>query len=90
MGEKAVVCIRPEKIHITDEPVLPNNFFRGTVKTTTYIGSDTHVYVDVGPATMKVWEQNKVSSLDPKSYYAQGQKVCLNLPPENTLILANS
>ncbi len=88
-GEKAVVSIRPEKIRISEEPALKTNFFRGSVKTTTYIGSDTHVYVDVGGVTLKVWEQNKISSLDPKAYYTQGQDVCLNLFPENTLILAD-
>jgi spermidine/putrescine transport system ATP-binding protein len=90
VGEKAVVSIRPEKIRISEQPALKTNFFNGTVKTTTYIGSDTHVYVDVGGITLKVWEQNKISSLDPKAYYVQGQNVYLNLFPENTLVLAES
>ena len=90
MGEKAVVCIRPEKIRISDEAVSKQTSFRGAVKTTTYIGSDTHVYVEVGKLTIKVWEQNRVSSLDPKAYYSVGQNVTLNLMPENTLILADA
>lgn len=89
VGEKAVVSIRPEKIRISEEPALKTNFFKGIVKTTTYIGSDTHVYVDVDGVTVKVWEQNKISSLDPRAYYTQGQNVCLNLFPENTLVLAD-
>ena len=89
MGEKVVVSIRPEKIRISEEPALKTNCFRGIVKTTTYIGSDTHVYVDVGGKTVKVWEQNKISSLDPKAYYVQGQGICINLFPENTLVLAD-
>jgi spermidine/putrescine transport system ATP-binding protein len=91
MGQKAIVCIRPEKIRISEQPALKSNYFNGTVKTTTYIGSDTHVYVDLGGGVvLKVWEQNKISSLDPRAYYSQGQSVCLNLFPENTLILAES
>ncbi len=89
-GEKAVVSIRPEKIRLSEEPALQTNCFKGQVTNTTYIGSDTHVYVDVGGQKMKVWEQNKISSLDPKAYYALGQNVCLNLFPENTLVLAES
>ena len=89
LGEKAVVSIRPEKIRISEQPALKTNCFKGSVKTTTYIGSDTHVYVDVNGMTIKVWEQNKISSLDPKAYYSPGQNICINLFPENTLILAS-
>jgi spermidine/putrescine transport system ATP-binding protein len=89
-GEKAVISIRPEKIRISEQPALTFNCFTGQVTTTTYIGSDTHVYVDVGEQKLKVWEQNKISSLDPRAYYTQGQTICLNLFPENTLILAES
>ena len=89
-GEKALVSIRPEKIRLSEQPALQINCFKGQVTNTTYIGSDTHVYVDVGGQKMKVWEQNKISSLDPKAYYTLGQNVCLNLFPENTLVLAES
>jgi spermidine/putrescine transport system ATP-binding protein len=89
LGEKAVVSIRPEKIRISDKPAFKTNSFKGTVKTTTYIGSDTHVYVNVNGITVKVWEQNKISSLDPKAYYSTSQDVFINLFPENTLILAD-
>ncbi len=88
LGEKAVVSIRPEKIRISEQAAFKTNSFKGAVKTTTYIGSDTHVYVDVNGITLKVWEQNKISSLDPKAYYSQGQNIFINLFPENTLILA--
>jgi spermidine/putrescine transport system ATP-binding protein len=89
-GGKAVISIRPEKIRISEQPALAVNSFKGQITRTTYIGSDTHVYVDVGGQSFKVWEQNKISSLDPKAYYTPGQNVCLNLFPENTLILAES
>jgi spermidine/putrescine transport system ATP-binding protein len=90
VGENAILSIRPEKIRISEKSVLNTNSFSGTVKTTTYIGSDTHVYVDMDGITLRVWEQNKISSLDPKAYYVQGQRIFLNLFPENTLVLAES
>ena len=45
------------------------------------------VYVDVNGAKLKVYEQNRISRLDPKSFYAVGQEVWLMLMPENTLVL---
>jgi spermidine/putrescine transport system ATP-binding protein len=89
VGEDAAVSIRPEKIRLTEKAVLNQNCFEGVVSNTTYIGSDTHVYVDINGIRVKVWEQNKISSLDPKAYYTIGQKVWLTLFPENTLILAD-
>lgn len=90
VGQNVVVSIRPEKIRLSEQPALKINAFRGQVTNTTYIGSDTHVYVDLGGQKLKVWEQNKISSLDPKAYYSMGQNVWLNLFPENTLVLAES
>jgi hypothetical protein len=46
--------------------------------------------VDVNGNRIKVWEQNKISSLDPKAYYSVGQKVWLTLFQENTLIMADN
>jgi spermidine/putrescine transport system ATP-binding protein len=90
VGQKGIVSIRPEKIRLSEQPALQINCLMGQVATTTYIGSDTHVYVDVNGLRLKVWEQNKISSLDPKAYYTLGQNLCLNLFPENTLVLAES
>jgi spermidine/putrescine transport system ATP-binding protein len=87
-GDDATISIRPEKIRLTDKAVPNQNCFEGVVTNTTYIGSDTHVYVEMSGILVKVWEQNKISSLDPKAYYSVGQKVWLTLFPENTLILA--
>lgn len=87
-GDRVIISIRPEKIRITEPSSSTENIVIGTVKSTTYIGSDTHVYVDLDGHILKVWEQNKVSSLDPKSYYVQGQKIHLYLVPENTLVLS--
>lgn len=86
-GEEVVVCIRPEKIRITEKSAKNEGLFRGKVVNTVYIGADTHVFVDVNGTRIKVWEQNRISRLDPKSFYVVGQEVSLMLMPENTLVL---
>lgn len=86
-GQDVVVSIRPEKIRIAETP-LSTNSFRGKVVNTIYIGSDTHVIVDVNGVKLKVWEQNRLSRLDTSSFYVNGQEVWLILLPENTLVLA--
>ena len=86
-GEEVVVSIRPEKIRITEKKTMNTNFFQGRVTNTVYIGTDTHVYLDVCDAKLKVYEQNRISRLDPRSFYIVGQDVWLMLMPENTLVL---
>ena len=88
-GEEVIVSIRPEKVRITDQP-WSQNCFAGKVESTVYIGSNTHLVVHVGEAQVKVWEQNRISRLDPKSFYSVGQEVNLVLMPENTLVLKKS
>jgi len=89
IGEAVAVSIRPEKIRLAEKATLRQNCFEGTIFNTTYIGSDTHLVVEVNSLKFKVWEQNKISSLDPSAYYTIGQKVWLTLFPENTLVLVN-
>ena len=87
IGQTTAISIRPEKIRLSPTSVLNHNCFEGKVVTTTYIGSDTNIIVDVNGLKIKVWEQNKISSLDPKAYYYQGQQVWVVLFPENTLLM---
>lgn len=89
VGDTVTVSIRPEKIHVTEEAAFSHNCFEGTLSKATYIGPDTHLVVDVNGLKLKVWEQNKISILDPATYYTIGQKVWLTLLPENTLLLVN-
>ncbi|MFZ5858925.1 MAG: ABC transporter ATP-binding protein [Chloroflexota bacterium] len=89
VGDKVAISVRPEKIRLAEKAVLSQNCFEGRIVNSVYIGSDTHLIVDVNGLQMKVWEQNKISSLDPRAYYAVGQSVWLTLFPENTLVLAN-
>lgn len=87
-GEKAVISVRPEKIRISKVPQGEKNAFKAKVVETAYIGSDTRFILDgVGNVRLSIWEQNKTSTLDPNSYYRQGQDVWVNLPLENTLVL---
>ena len=86
-GEEVVVSIRPEKVRITEKSALNQNCLRGKIRNSVYIGSDTHVYLDVRGVVVKCWELNMISRLDPKSFYTAGQEVWLMLMPENTLVL---
>ncbi len=87
VGDDVSVSIRPEKVRLTDKQGIKENSLEGVVTTSTYIGSDTHVYLDIRGLRFKVWEQNRISTLDPRAYYTNGQKVWVTLLPENTLVL---
>jgi spermidine/putrescine transport system ATP-binding protein len=89
VGETVAISIRPEKIRLAEKAVLNQNCFEGTIDLVTYIGSDTHLLVSVNGLKLKVWEQNKISSLDPAAYYTVGQRIWLTLFTENTLVLVN-
>jgi spermidine/putrescine transport system ATP-binding protein len=87
-GDPVVVTIRPEKIRLAEEPVLNHNCLPAKVVNTVYIGSDTRVIVDLGHGMrLNIWEQNKISTLDPRAFFSQDQHVWATLFPENTLIL---
>ncbi len=87
VGDAVTVCVRPEKIRLSEVREDGQNCIEGVVDTSTYIGSDTRVYMQVKGRKIKVWEQNRISTLDPSAYYHSGERAWLNLPPENTLIL---
>ncbi|HUI88116.1 MAG TPA: ABC transporter ATP-binding protein [Anaerolineales bacterium] len=87
VGDEVAISIRPEKIRLSEKSVSGESGVEGTVVNSTYIGSDTHLYLDVRGQRLKVWEQNRISTLDPRAYYQTGQKVRLSLVPENTLVL---
>ncbi|MFT3895914.1 MAG: TOBE domain-containing protein [Anaerolineales bacterium] len=86
VGDDVTVSIRPEKVHISDKP-MDTNSFTGKVTNTVYIGTDTHVYVDLMGKQTKVFEQNRISRLDPGSFYTVGQEVTLVMWPDNVLVL---
>jgi spermidine/putrescine transport system ATP-binding protein len=89
VGNKVVVSIRPEKIRLADHAPLQNNCYPCKVINTAYIGSDTRVIIELaGGHQMNVWEQNKVSTLEPQAYYKRGQELWAVLFPENTLVLS--
>jgi ABC-type Fe3+/spermidine/putrescine transport system ATPase subunit len=88
VGMQAAISVRPEKIRLADKAALNHNCLLGRVVTTAYIGSDTRVIVDLNDGTrLTIWEQNKVSTLDPNAYYTAGQEIWVVLFSENTLVL---
>src|SRR5512143_2741419 len=72
-GDQVAVCIRPEKVRISEATENTANCIEGVVTTSTYIGSDTHIYVDVRGRRIKVWEQNRTSRLDPSEFWRVGE-----------------
>jgi spermidine/putrescine transport system ATP-binding protein len=87
VGDAVVVSVRPEKARIIEQQAMPTNCFRGNVLNTVYIGSDTHVFVDLGGTTLTIWEHNNISTLDPEAYYMRGEQVWVVVQPENALVL---
>ncbi len=87
VGDSVSVSIRPEKLQLSEQAAQNQNSLEGVITGSTYIGSDTHVYVDVRGQKLKVWTQNRLSTLDPSAYYHNGRKVWLTFLPENTLVL---
>jgi ABC-type Fe3+/spermidine/putrescine transport system ATPase subunit len=90
VGDTVAVSIRPEKIRLADSAEATQNCLEGVVTTSTYIGSDTHIYLDVRGQRIKVWVQNRTSRLDPSAYYRTGERVWVTLEPENTLVLSTT
>jgi spermidine/putrescine transport system ATP-binding protein len=88
VGAQAAVSIRPEKIRLAEQPTLNYNCFQGRVVNIAYIGSDTRVTVDLQDGTrLRIWEQNKISTLDATAYYKSGQEIWAILFSENMLVL---
>jgi spermidine/putrescine transport system ATP-binding protein len=87
-GKKAVISIRPEKMHIAQKPDTGQNAIAAKVVETAYIGSDTRFILNAADGTrLSVWEQNTISTLDLNASYYQGQEVWVTFPHGNTLVL---
>jgi spermidine/putrescine transport system ATP-binding protein len=89
-GEQVVISIRPEKIRLSEQPALNENSFQVKILNSAYIGSDTRMEVDASGLRLKVWEQNRISTLDPRAYYHQDQQAWATLLPENALVLPSA
>jgi len=97
-GQNVTISVRPEKIRLVEDPSkgigVPKNAencFPARVIDSAYIGSDTRLVVDFGPGIkLRVWEQNRISTLDPRAFYKQGDQVWVFLMPENTLVIADT
>jgi len=95
IGQKAIISVRPEKLRLVPETphsiqyqLNDQNQIKVKIVNTTYIGSDTRILVQAGDHyQLKVWEQNRISTLDPQAYYAEGQDVFVTVLPVNVLVL---
>lgn len=86
-GQQVSLSIRPEKIRMIENKGECSNCFPARVLQVAYIGADTRVIAQVQGATLRVWEQNMVSTLDPDAYFQQNEQAWAVLPPENLLAL---
>jgi len=86
-GEEVIVSVRPEKVQLMNLTDEMTNRIDGKVEKTVYIGSDTHLVIRAGSLNLKVWEQNRVSRIDPHSFYSSGQNIQMVILPENALIM---
>jgi len=87
VGDPVVISIRPEKIRLTSEPSLGQNCFEVKITNAVYIGSDTRLEVDANGVRLKVWEQNRISTLDTHAFHQGEHQAWASLLPENTLVL---
>ena len=63
-------------------------YYATRVIKTSYIGSDSRLIIDFGADVhLIVWEQNRLSVIDPLAYYASGNEMWLTMLPENVLIM---
>ncbi len=87
VGDKAIISIRPEKIRLSEQHTFNQNCFQVKITSSAYIGSDTRLEVDANGVRLKVWEQNHISTLDPRAYHHGEQQAWVTLFPENALVL---
>lgn len=94
-GQNVVISVRPEKLRLVGNPSSSlgisrnsENIFPVHVVTTAYVGSDTRIVIVLGNSNrMIVWEQNRISTLDPKAFYSAGDEAWLHISPDNALVL---
>lgn len=87
VGEKVVVSVRPEKIKLTNVCNLNYNCFDVKVLNSAYIGSDTRLEVISNQQRIKIWEQNHISTLDPRAFHQGDLAGFASILPENALVL---
>ncbi len=85
--DKVVVSVRPEKIRLAESCILAHNCFEVSVTNSAYIGSDTRLEVKANQQKIKIWEQNHISTLDPRAYHQGEVKAFATIMAENALVL---
>lgn len=91
VGDRVSISIRPEKIRIHESQPAPRpNLFAVRVETVAYIGSDTQLLITMPQGnTLRVYDQNDLSTVDESYFYAAGDQAWISWRPENALVLRN-
>lgn len=87
VGQPAFLSIRPEKIELVRAAENGVNIFSVTISQVTYIGADTRIEAQIGGERLRVYEQNRISSLDPKAHHQNEKQAWVSIRPENALVL---
>jgi spermidine/putrescine transport system ATP-binding protein len=76
-GTPVTVAVRPEKISLsTDAPAAGSNCFPCEIEQMVYLGTDTRYRVRLSPnVSLMVREQNAISTPDPMSPHAEGNRL---------------
>ncbi len=88
-GTSVTVAVRPEKIRLHLEPV-PNtpNCFAAQIEKVVYVGTDTHFQVRLSDKlTMRIRQQNLLSTPDPTAYFGGQTSVYVVWLPESAQVL---
>ena len=88
-GTRASLAVRPERIRLTHEPASDTpNVFKGEVRESIYIGTDTRYLVQLSPTvSVRVRQQNVVPVGMPVLEGPVGVKVWVSWPPDNGRVL---
>jgi len=80
VGEAAVAVYRPELTHTSLTELSGRNVWRGTVRTSVYLGTHTRAIVDVGDHVMDVWQRETLPA-------GAGTELWLAVEPEDVTVV---
>ncbi len=93
-GARVTVAVRPEKIRLhLDCPDRIPNCFPVQIENVVYVGTDTRFEVRLTPVgtsgapTLRVRQQNLVSTSDPTAYFGRRRDVFITWSPESAQVL---
>lgn len=85
--DQLAISIRPEVVHLSEEPVEGKNVFRGDVSLVQFTGESVHTFVKVNDdVTFKATDLNH----GPETYLKEGSHVYISVPEEQVRIVPQS